>query len=288
MRITKIFMLMTLVIVLLSSAMAYSVDLTINGNIPLGASSYFCAGDTCTSGSISFVEQELDPSTVIMDFDDSNAADDPDVYAIYVYPQDECHLGSMVTLSFDDSSSDISTHWNFYKQDADHCGSEVVDPIIKIDGIETACAQISANTWDCGIVPEGSEIDFSANLLGAWGYPLDFAPAALEKYYTSYVHVDFSVNSVILESEDFDITPGEAAERKEYSYTLGSEGDYILRIATNMEDDCKCEYRDDQTRSNYKYKEVIFTVEEGDIPEFTLIGMGALVALIGLFVYMRR
>ena len=275
----KKLLIMAMALFLITSVMAYDVDFTINSNIPLGVSSYRCAADTCTLPGLSFYEQEFGASSVEMNFDDAVPGDDPDYYALYFYPQDACHVPTNMQLGFELSGKPVA-NLVFYKQDAGHCGSYVKDPHLFVDDIETVCAPVSDNVVDCGSVPLGSVLKFSATIYDGWDWTLNFVPAALEDYYKSIVNVFYSVNSVVQDSEQIEITMNDGTVEKSFEYTPLSVGEYHLKISTNMDDDCKCD-----GGSNTKYKEAIVTVTDNEIPEFTIIGILSLLAMLGSFIY---
>ncbi len=254
----KIFVMTIMTLLLLSSVMAYTVEWTLNGNLPFKGSSYEC-GASCDKSDLTHYETQAGSSDITLTFSGPTY----DEYLVYLYPQDACHVPTKTYLYLDTTWS-----WTqdivFTKQDASFCGSNV-------DNIYVTNTNPSI----------GETVTVSADLQSAWSFgDHNFAPDALADYYDSFVNVTFYVNG-ISEEKEFIRIPWGQWESVDYDFTPGAPGDYVLRIETTMDDDCKCE------GSNTKYQEVIIHVGDNDIPEFTSLGLVTILGLVAVFVVSR-
>ncbi len=219
----------------------YNVGVTWNGNINFVTKTYKCINNVCSPGTIQPYQDDEGTSTFIQ-FVGSAPVSNKDLYVMYHYASNGCFVPKTGSGSFyGPLTTTTSSTLTFSKQDSAHCGSNVENK------------EISATT-----VQIGETVTMEADLQAAWNSTnaiANFIPGELTQEYSSHVDVYFTVNDVEMVHETYDI-PHNGWQHVSYDFTPTAAGTYKLRIATKMDNDCKCE------GSNYKYREFIITVPE--------------------------
>jgi hypothetical protein len=255
------FMLMTILLMAMVSA-SYVYDYTFSANKDFTVKSYKCTSGVCSEGTISFYAQDTGNPNLIS-FSGTAPQASPNYYVLYYMPTDTCYLPQTGYRYFwGDGHYTRSSTLAFGRTPADYCGSNVEKKSVEVGGVEVTCSQVNENKWDCGEISQGDLVSFEARLQTAWDTTntiANFIPGELDSYYSSHVNVRFLVNGVEQDSDTFDI-PWNEWKTVSYDYTPSSAGTYVLRIETDMEDDCHCVVRQDGTRSNVKYKEIVVTI----------------------------
>ncbi|AJF61535.1 hypothetical protein QT06_C0001G0695 [archaeon GW2011_AR15] len=215
---------------------AYTVNWTINGNMPFHARAYLCPGGICSESTATLVQNGFGTSSLKLNFSSAGASDR---YAIFIYPEDACHVPTAIHVDFS-GSGNTTSNVSFYKQGSTTCGSNV-----------------NFTTVSDSSITLGDSVTVTSQLQGAWGFadPLvNFTPNAIASYYQSTVDVNFSANGAVLDSDQIIIEWEDQWETVSYNFTPNATGNYTLRIATKMDNECKC------NGSNYKYQEVVVEV----------------------------
>ena len=236
-KITILFTIFMILAAALAFA-AYTVNWTINTNAPFYARAYFCPGNVCSNTTATLYQTSFGNTSAKLNFTGTGS---PDRYAIFIYPEDACKVPTSLHVDFVGSGNPVSSY-TFFKQESSFCGSNVNH------------TSVSANN-----ISLGSTVTITSDLQSAWGFAdpaVTFTPADLAVYYDSIVDVTFTVNGLAHTAKQIKISPGSIIQWKavSYNFTPNATGNYTLRIATKMDNDCKC------NGSNYKYEEVIVKV----------------------------
>jgi len=237
----SIIVLFVLIFLTVSTAFAYDIEWTLVGNIPFGARTYECVNNVCEQPSMNFV-QEKQGSAVQLNFQGSATQANPDYYALYLWPQDMCHVPTAFHIELYGSAT-WTSNVNFFKKPSTECGSNV-------ENIQATATEVQV----------GETVIVTADLESMF-YPADnlvtYIPSDLVDYYDSIVDVFFTVNGISVDQDQFNIGYEEHWKQVSYDFTPTQPGTYVLRIASKMDNDCKC-----NQPSNYKYREVIVEVPE--------------------------
>jgi len=256
-------------ILMISSALAaYDVKITYTSSTPFTAKSYDCINNICSEGTISLMEEKTGTANQ-MHFTGTGTSTNKDNYTLYLFPTNNCYKPKAYWKAFWGNGELVKTEAvTFVKEPAATCGSNVDNE------------QLTATE-----VPVGTEVTISADLQSAWTTSsaiANFIPADLDPYYSSHVDVYFSVNGEEKQHDVLDI-PWNEWEHVSYDFTPTSPGTYVLRIATKMDNDCRCE------GSNYKYRELTLIVPtEHEIPEFNTLTLAIAIVFGGLALVMLR
>lgn len=259
----KIIAAIFMLLMLASTALAYNVDWQINTNVPGGRRSYECVGNVCEIGSVNML-QEVYGTSGTLSFSGSG---NPDYYALFLWPEDECHVPTMFHIELD-SSHNWASPYEFKQRDASLCGSNIESETISAHQVEI-----------------NETVYYGAYLQTAFNNPdpvVNFFPADLAPYFDSKVNVKFYVNDVLQEERQVIVPFADVWLWQQFEFTPTEAGEYTLMIKTDMNDDCKCD------GSNTKYVSETITVPNHEIPEFSGLAAFGLVAAIAGFVFLKR